>query len=279
MAKNENVMVLDQDDRFMSYTNPAKARKLLKTGNARVSSSNPFVIKMKGEEGVVMKSKLGSFQTSWTKYFQEEKDVYVQNLGTTNIVFSFNSQFGVIPVTIPKTRKPLNLTQYVPFEVLSKSPDFRNMINRNPPILRLLTEDEFIEYYEKLSSDYGTTAEAEMRKAQDLQDALMQRRKPSLPELEEEMEAKIKEKEDALLSPDEPDAKVVGLCARADKDQGDDRISARDFIEELEIIGHELNENDWEFISTKGVYKTVKQFAQKKLEESFRSEDDSASEE
>ena len=134
--------------------------------------------------------------------------------------------------------------------------------------------NEFEEFYEKAAERNGTTWEEEFEKAQRL--ILNIENKVRLPsesmtrDLEEKREAKVEEFEKAP----ELHPKVVGLCAQADKDQGPMRIQAGDFIEELETLEDELSIDDWEFVMSKGVYKTVKNFASKQVDVLTDGEDD-----
>lgn len=272
MSSTQNITVLDSNNCFLSYTTPAKARKLLKAGKVSVFNQDPFTIKMKGDGETTMVKKTvkkgfsGSVLTSFSTFFSEEKDIYIQNLGSTNISLEFRGMAGNIYVSIPKTRKPMNLTQYVPFQVLAESPDFRRLVNRNPPIIRLMTEEEYVAYYEDLASKYNTTIEEEIRKANDILESLMLKKKPALQELQAEMQQKIEAKEKELTKIEEPNSRVVGLCARADKDNGDSRLSEREFLEELEMLEGTLTANDYEFLMSKGSYKNIKKYAQKQLD-------------
>jgi hypothetical protein len=42
----KEVLVLDKDKRFLSYCHPARARQLLRDGNAKVYSRVPFAIQL-----------------------------------------------------------------------------------------------------------------------------------------------------------------------------------------------------------------------------------------
>jgi hypothetical protein len=275
MTKAEkNIPVLDQDNKFLSKTSPAKARILIKKGRALVFNKDPFMIKMLGDGEMKMQAKrtaaglMGTSITNFTKYFAEEREVYVQNMGSTQISLSFPDGMGDHAyVIIPRTRKPFNLTQHVPFEAIKRGMDFRKIINRKPPLLRLIEEEEFIEYYEKLSDRNNTSFETELGKAQDLQNVLMNKPVLSSDRMQREMEEKLEEKMEELEKPVEMHPQVIGLCAQADKSQGAQRINAGDFIEELESLELDLTVDDYEFVATRGVYKLVKNFAAKKLEE------------
>lgn len=274
MNTEKNIPVLNIDNRFLSYTSPAKARILIKKGRALVFNKNPFMIKMMGdgENDMVSRSTkvglAGSLITNFTKYFSQEREVYVQNMGSTQISLSFPDGMGEHAyIIIPRTRKPFNLTQHVPYDSIKRSMDFRKIINRKPPLLRLIEEDEFIDYYEKLSERNKSSFEDELGKAQDLQNSLMNKTVLATDRMQREMEDKLEEKMEELEKPVEMHPKVIGLCAQADKEQGHQRISAGDFIEELEALELELKVDDYEFVTTRGVYKMVKNFAAKKLDE------------
>jgi len=268
MVLEKNIPVLDTNNVFLSYTNPAKARILIKKGKAYAFNLDPFIIKMKGEGEIQMsQGMIGNSVTNFTKYFSEEREVYVQNLGSTQISLSFTSGVGdTVHVVIPKSRKPLNLTQMAPFESIKKSMDFRKIINRRPPVLRLMDESEYLAYYENLAKQNRTTVEEELNFSLEHQYNLMNKPVISSEVLKREMEQKFEDKIEELEKPAELHPKIVGLCAMADKEQGESRLSANDFMEDLEALSSELTLDDWEFISTKGVYKVVKNYAAKKLD-------------
>ena len=272
---SDKIPVLNLENKLLSYTSPAKARILIKNGKALVFNKDPFIIQLKGEGDLEMSSRrtemkngmLGGSIANFTKYFAEEREVYVQNMGSTQISLQFPVGPGDFAyVIIPRTRKPFNLTQHVPFDAIKRGIDFRKIINRRPPILRLIEEEEFIEYYENLATRNNTSFSEELSKAQDLQNTLMEKPKVASDSAQREMEEKLEERKEELEKPAELHPKVVGLCAQADKEQGTNRLSAGDFLEEIEAMEDEFQIDDWEFISTKGVYKTVKNYAAKKLD-------------
>lgn len=277
---DKTIPVLDSGRCFLSNTTPAKARMLLKSGKVSVFQQNPFILIMNGDLGddnmvkkVMAKNRM--FISNFTSYFSDEKEVYIQNLGSTNISLTIQTMGDPIYISIARTKKPMNLTQYAPFELIKNSADFRKLINRNPPILRLMTEEEYVEYYEKMAEEEKIDLESAMRKGQDAHDVLMGKKRLPVNELQVEMDKKLEEKEEKLLQRKEPHQRVVGLCALADKDNGpDQRVTAADMKEELESLESILTAEDWEFVASKGVYKTVKDFAFKKLEELTASESD-----
>lgn len=269
MSTDKTVPVLDQNNQFISKTSPAKARMLLKTGKCTVFSKKPFMLKHAGEiesETMIKRQtkNANSFVTNWTKLFEEESEIYIQNLGTTNISITCKYEGEPIFINIPRVKHPMNLTQFVPFDGIKGSMELRAMINRKPSILRLVSEEEYYDYFEKLAKRFGTSAEEEMMNAQDKFSALMNRRSVSDAKPEEDEEVS---KEEKILNANEPDPRVVGLCLRSEKDQGADRIKARDMIDEIETIESDLKDLDWEYLASNAGYPTVKDFALKHLTE------------
>ena len=77
-----NVPVLGPDDSVLSYTHPARARKLVKSGRAVVANERPFIIRLKQtpKEGNMPQEII-----NFTKFFAEERDIYVQNKSNTQV--------------------------------------------------------------------------------------------------------------------------------------------------------------------------------------------------
>jgi hypothetical protein len=85
---------------------------------------------------------------NWLKFFQDEKDIWVQNISATQL----SMQFEIAPgqsagVLIPIGPDPVCLTQEVPFESIKKSMDFRRFLNKVPSVMKLMTEDQVSQYY------------------------------------------------------------------------------------------------------------------------------------
>jgi hypothetical protein len=84
------------------------------------------------------------------EFFKEERDVWIQNISDTQL----SMQFEIAPgqshgVCIPPLPSPVCLTQEVPWDALKKSMDFRRFLNKAPPVMKLLTQDDVNEYYAK----------------------------------------------------------------------------------------------------------------------------------
>lgn len=207
--------------------------------------------------------------TNFTEYFKIERDVYVQNVSNTQVSLQFETFPGRIEgVLLPKSKRPLNLTQLVPFSAIKSSIDVRKMVNRRPPALVLMSEEEYLAFYDNLAKKRGSTAEDEIDVATQDQADIQGKRKFTNPTpsprttIEEEAEARKNDPAD----PDEKvTARVVGLCANVGDDVDEkDRLGAKEMLEELQEM--DLTTADLEYVQGHGYYKSVKNFAIKELE-------------
>jgi len=262
------VAVLGPDDTILSYTHPAKARKLVRRGKAWAIQDNPPVIKLvRNPKEATMPNT--AVITNFTDYFREERDVYVQNRSNTQVSLAFELFPGRSEsVLIPRTRNPLNLTQSVPFEAIKNSIDFRKMINRRPAVLALLTEEEYLKYYQKRAEEHGTSTESEIEEAHQHQAALQNHQ--AYTDRDKGPRRTIEERTDeaktAIQSPEEKiTARVVGLCANVGDDvEEKDRMGAREMLDELKQI--DLTPADLEYLLGRGYHPTIKKYAQRQLD-------------
>jgi hypothetical protein len=76
-------------------------------------------------------------------FFQTEREIWVQNLTTTQLSMQFEIAPGhVAGVLILVLPHPVCLTNEVPFDAIKKSLDFRKFIAKNPPIMKLMSTEE-----------------------------------------------------------------------------------------------------------------------------------------
>src|SRR5579863_975338 len=125
-----SVYVLDSEDSPCAPCSSARARVLVRDGEAKWVSTDPPTIKLRRsiKTPEIWGSKVPI--VNWTDFFKEEKDIYVQNVANAQI----SLQFEVAPghtqgFLVPHTRDPFNLTQHVPFAAVKSSADFRKMLN------------------------------------------------------------------------------------------------------------------------------------------------------
>lgn len=86
--------------------------------------------------------------TNWFKFFQEERELWVQNTSATQLSMQFEIAPGHIAgVLVPIGPDPICITNEVPFEAVKKSLDFRKFLNRVPAVMKLMTTEQAHAYY------------------------------------------------------------------------------------------------------------------------------------
>lgn len=265
MSNGKTIPVLDVKNGFLSFTHPAKARKLVKDGKATVFNNDPFVIKLTGDGSNTMERAFINF----TDFFKEERDVWIQHVsGTKQTSMEFQTVSGqVIPYLLPKGRKPHNLSQRVPFGAIKNSMQLRDLLNRRPKVIQLMTSEEATKYYQDRADRNKTTLDEELEAAFTIQRNLQDKdadttdKAPDRKTLEEQ--AQLVEEVGDQIYP-----RVIGLCQEAKKDpEGKDlkRLKAEDFIDELHDLEGLLSAEDFSYIASHAPYKTVKAWANSRL--------------
>jgi len=211
--------------------------------------------------------------TNFTEYFRKERDVFVQNRSNTQVSMQFEAEGRSESVLIPRGKKPLNLTQLVSFKMIKESLDLRKLVNRRPPVLVLLSEEQYIEHYQKLADSNGITLEEAMDNAHQYQSDLQNKRaftKPvadSRKTLDQEAETRADEPPDPQ---DKVSPRVTGLCANVGDDVAEkDRMKAGAMLEEIKELNtydKGLTRGDLEFLLGRGYYASVKKWATGELE-------------
>ena len=206
--------------------------------------------------------------TNFTEYFREERDVYVQNKSNTQVSLQFETSPGrVDSMLIPRDKKPLNLTQMVPFKAIKESVDLRKMVNRQPPVLVLLTEEEYLAYYERIAQADNTPIDKVIAEAQQYQRDLQDKRVFTAPEPKgrKTLEDTAEDRKDEPADPqDKVTARIVGICNSVGEDVSEkDRLAAGPMLEEIKDLdaGQALTRADLEYLQGHGFYKSVKNWA------------------
>jgi hypothetical protein len=269
---NKTVPVLDSFNKIISYTTSAKARILISKGRAIVYSNSPFSIKLKGNK--MTKPQI----IDWIELFEKKKNIYVQNISSKQLSMQFEvSPTRVISELIPRGKKPVCITNRVPWAALEGSTDFRAMVERNPPQMLILSEKEYNDYFKRLARMNETTPEEEkqnaMRTHRSLNDKVTDPNLPKPKTLEEiEKEAEEKEKS-SKVDPVSPS--VVGLCVKGGKDAPKTtRMKAGDLMEEFSVIEEEMTAVDFDYVLSKVEYPSIRKWAQSKIEEMGPESDD-----
>lgn len=269
--RDKDVIVLDASKRFLEYTHPAKARQLIKEAKAVVYSRSPFAIQLlRTINGpVVLKSREGIMSvTNYTEFFKAERDIYVQNISNCQVSVMFEVGPGHTESHLfINSPDPINLTQRVPFTAIKSSMDFRKMLNRQPPALRLLDDTQYQAYYSQSAAKKGLDTVDEAIEAAEIQRAAIQNHVLDKPvELLTESENRVSQ-EEVQLEEDAISPRVLNLCLQVHPSLTEQvRLSAQSFMTELDAIGT-MTLADWEYIQGHGFYKSVKNMAKKQVSE------------
>ena len=227
---------------------------------------------------------------NFTDYFKEERDVYVQNLANAQVSCEFPVGHGRSEgFTFPHNRDPINLTQYIPFEAIKQSMDFRKMLSRRPAALQLLSSDEFEAFYKKKASSMGLkdkdgnpdvdaaidTSEEKRRRTADrnLREPIADKTPDPIHEVVEQGSGPGGAKffgerervahgemvtEDDVINP-----RILHLCNQVKSELDEkERMPGSELMEALQDIP-QLTLDDYEHIRSHGFYSTVKKWSKK----------------
>lgn len=287
MEQSPSVTVLDADNRFLDRTHPAMARRLLRDKQATVWNREPFTIKLNRSVQMPLTQRRGSDMdnVNFTQYFREDKDVYVQNVSDAQVSVMFDTGNGVESYLFSPSKDPINITQRFPFEIVKKSLDFRKMVSRRPQALSLLSEEEYRKYYAAKASSHNLMKVEKGKKVPDidaainLADAAAQRvlrkepleaAKPTEPihDVEETPDGKKVARASEMVTEDIINPRIQHLCNQVKAELADhDKLPANQFLAELQQIEGNLSLDDWEYIRAHGMYKSVKNYAKRRVSE------------
>jgi len=217
--------------------------------------------------------------TNYTEFFKSERDIYVQNISNCQVSVMFEVGPGHTESHLfVNSPDPVNLTQRVPFQAVKSSMDFRKMLNRQPPALKLLDEEQYKAYYQKSAEKRGLETVEEAIEAAEKQRAEVQNHVLDKPvDLLKEADNKVTQ-EEVQQEEDAISPRVLNLCLQVHPSLTEQvRLSAQSFLTELDAIGN-LTLADWEYIQGHGFYKSVKNLAKKNIAELISSESEEASE-
>lgn len=292
MATEPQVTVLDHENRFLEYTHPAVARRLLRDGSATVWTRDPFAIKLNKvvkQPNYQMRDDMNV--TNYTKFFGDEKEIYIQNVADAQVSVTFEVATGhVESYLFADTRDPVNITTYFPFAVVKNSMDLRKMLQRKPAALRLLSDEEYQGYYTNRAKSLGLSVENDKgKKVPDIEAAIARAEeerqgilnRDPLPGSEPPRPIRDLKSEDdnpddevgpipdrgrSILPEDLVNPRILHLCNQVKNELTDQqKMPANQFLEELHRLESKLKVTDWEHVSNHGHYKSVRNFARKQI--------------
>lgn len=283
MTKERDVIVLDASRQFLEYAHPAIARKLLKDGKASVYSREPFAIQMhksvENPDRHRRSREIMAQVTNFTEFFREERDIYVQNVSNCQVSVIFDVGGHTESFLFPNSKDPVNLTRFIPFAAIKGSMDLRRMLNRAPPALQLLNEQEYRMYFENQAQKQGLKGADQAIDRAEVKRQAIQNHMP-LPDAPDPIklhnvvqdgqhlgEKKIVQPTEQVSEEEEINPKVLNLCLQMHPSIPDQqKMSAAQVLQEIDLING-LSLIDWEYVQSHGYYKTVKNFARRKISE------------
>jgi len=196
-----------------------------------------------------------------TRYFAEEKDIYIQNVSSGLVSLSFGDK-DEIGYTVPNTPNPVCLTSIIPFHLVKKSITFRKALLRNPPFIRMLTEEEYKEFFTRKSVVAKKSPEELIEDTEVKQMRLQNKEMEPVKDIPEPVTNSATEPEtlDEVLTP-----RIIQIIAtlNAPTTEGAVPIVLSDVIDELDSI--DLNMDDFEYVRSQGKFKTIKKWAADKV--------------
>jgi len=211
--------------------------------------------------------------TNFTKFFEKDTDIYVSNISGCQVSVSFEVGPGHSEgYLFPNSKDPVNLTRHIPFSAIKQSIDLRKMINRSPPALRLMTEDEYTAYFanKAKSNDMSVDEALELAEARrvaaqnhvPLPDAVAPKKNSEI-DLEPGTSTEITNVSEVdVINP-----RVLHLCLQVHPSVPDQsKMTAQAILAELDIL-EGLNMQDWDYITSHGYYKSVAKLGKKKVAE------------
>jgi len=291
---SQDVIVLDAQKKFLEYTTHGKARLLLKGKEARIYSRSPFAIILMRQMSVASMRRKSNMVAprNFTDYFKEEKDVYVQNIADAQVSVDFPLGHGRTEgFLFAHNRDPLNLSQYIPFQAIKDSMDFRKMLSRRPPALQLLSKEEYESYFKKKASTMGLHTQEGKPDVDAAIDASEERRRRTadknlretvtdkdpepihevvekgsgpggMPMFGERQRVAAKEmvSEDDVINP-----RILHLCNQVKAEiPEEERMPAKDLLDALQDVTN-LKIDDYEHVRSHGFYKSVKKWAKQEM--------------
>jgi len=229
---------------------------------------------------------------NFTDFFREEKDVWVKSVVPGQVTVEFELSPGnSVGICVPYTGDPICLTDRIPFEAIKRSWQLRTLCGPRrvrdgeikPPALMLLTAEQAREHFAVKAQRRGLWVRDE--EGQLIKD---EAGKP-IPDVEAAAQTATTALEQPRVVVRPPDAddddgdqspsrlqvrysevvqpRVLHLVHQVDDSfPANERMTADVLLTELEAIEPILTKPDLEHIKVKGFYKTIKTWAEERLD-------------
>jgi len=282
-----DVTVVDSSRRFLGYTRRGKARILVNSGKAKWLQLDPPVLEYRGKPpGQItyrrsdeMETAAQKSITNWTEFFKTPRDIFVQNVSNCQVSIEFETTPGnKTGFLFPQGQDPVNLTQFIPFDAIKASIDFRKMLNRRPPALSLMTEEEFMGYYTKKAEELKKPVEKVIDESAERLQRLHNKQEYTADKAPEPIHRVVEDDPhfggkkrvastgDVVTTEEVIHPRVLHLCQQVNTEIPDpDKMRAHVMLGELQSVERDLRVDDWEYVRSHGYWKTVKNYARDKI--------------
>lgn len=281
------VLVVNAEGQYVETITPAEARNALKAQRVVVFRQIPFTVQLPAGLSRCPRvfRKATAMLINFTEIFEKERDIWVRFLGRGQLSMEFKQGNQNVPCPpIPYTGDPVCLTQFVSFEMLKNSLDFKRMATAQPPIIEIMTHQEATAFYEKKAKKLklnGGASEAYARSEKLRKDMLGKEEEQAkfsvtrpiegIRKVEQvvgdDVTVKVAGSDATVTNTTAPflgrtelaQPRVVGLCAGG--------MNARETINELEDMEErkQLTVDDLKFVMKNSPWMTVQKWAAKRL--------------
>lgn len=281
-TQNEEVLVKDIESKFLAPTTSANARRLIKEGQARITSYNPFSIQLlKPVSNINHQKRENKMKVlNLHEFFSTPKPIYVQNISNPVGVLSLSFPKGngtTVYFRIPANRNPVILTNLASFDSIKDNDAFKKFLMPSPSgpaRLQILSQEEFDSFYQKKADEYGLDSieeavEEAQNRAQSFNSGVPMapvQHNPNTPNIPTE----IVPPQITVLP------KVESVCLKLDPANGD-RIDVREALDTFNAM--ELGVLDYKYIisncfdAENKANGLIRKWASKRLEEVSPSDD------
>lgn len=195
---------------------------------------------------------------SFLEFFKQEKEIYIQNVSKGQVSMQFGRGEDVQAFTLRRKRDPIVLTNQVPFKSIAESLDFRKLINRTPPLVKLLTKEEYVQYYKDRSLEHKIPIDEAIEQGENAHSrAAVEPPKATAPK--EELPDDKQDKEgDLVTEQDVIHPRLLHICNQVSPQvPKEEWMKPAELLDKLKDLSDEFRMDDFEYVLAHTPYKTV----------------------
>lgn len=267
------VIVVDDNNKVISKTNSALARKLLNRKEAEVVSKDPFVVKLLKPIVYSLKEEETQMEArNINELIKNEEPIYIQNVtGNGQVSMGLRTLWGDYKrLRVENTTIPVCITDEFTYEEIKNFSDLRRCIAKK--WLRVMNVDDYNDYLKRKAATKGKKIFTEAQKAQERMTA----QAPEVDKMTAEHEEALRR---ARLDADLVDItsiinpRILGICQRLGKDS-DNPLDPFDALDNFEALSP-LSDDELNYIMGHcGGNKTIQKWIAQKQSEMIAQDSD-----